>query len=175
MANAKTKEKPEKDPEAKDPVAEEKPELALVKATPVIMSRMGLEVEHNTVHRINVTQNTTPEQCMDETFYSHVSGRMAVGDTLIIRPDTMEWELVLHVADCGREFAHVIKKQFFDLSAERVERAAKSRYSVDYAGTTYKHRALLDGKVLRDGYTTKALALKACEQHQMAVDRGGKK
>lgn len=185
MANAKQKpkEKPEIDPasgkttkvDEKPEVTDTAPELALVKATPVIMSRMGLEVEHNTTHRINVPQSVTPDQCMDETFYAHVSGRMAIGDTLIIRPDTMEWELVLHVADCGREYAHVIKKQFFALDADRVVRAAANRYTVDFAGSTYKHRALLDGKVLKDGFATKALAMKACENHQMAVDRGVKK
>lgn len=175
---AATKPKEEVDPVTQEPapeVIETEPELALVTATPVIMSRMGLEVEHNTTHRINVPQGITPDQCMDETFYAHISGRMAIGDTLVIRPDTMDWELVLHVADCGREYAHVIKKEFFDLSADRVVRTAKSRYSVDYAGTTYKHRVLLDGKVLKDGLATKALAIKACENHQLAVDRSVRK
>ena len=177
MTKAAEKPKPEaeKPKDERPEITEEEPVLELVKATPVIMARMGLEVEPNTTHRINVPQGVTPAQCMDETFYAHVSGRMAIGDTLVVRPDTMEWELILHVADCGREFAHVIKKSFHDLSADRVAHASPSRYSVDFAGSTYKHRALLDGKVLKDGFATKALAIKACENHQMAVDRGAKK
>lgn len=170
---------PEATKETKAPdvpeITDEQPVLELVRATPVVMSRMGLEVEHNTTHRINVTEKTTPEQCMDESFYAHVSMRLSIGDTIIVRPDTMEWELVLHVKECGREYAHVIKKALYDLSADRVVRAAASRYSVDFAGTTHKHRALLDGKVLKAGFATKSLAIKACENHQLAVDRSVRK
>ena len=168
MANAKTA---ENEPEEMN----DAPVLELVKASPVIMSRMGLEVEHNTVHRVNVPKDVTAEQCMDPTFWAHVSTRIAIGDTLVVRPDTMEWELVLHVVNSGREFVQVIKKQYFDLSVEAlIEAVSEARYGTDYAGSTYKHRALLDGKVLKDGFATKALAIKACQNHQMAVDRGAK-
>ena len=168
---------PEAMPEAKpiaDTIVEEEVVLELVKATPVIMSRTGLEVEHNTVHRVNVSKEITPEQCLDEKFWCHIAGRFDIGDTIVVRPDTMEWELVLHVASKGRDYAQVIKKVFYDLSADLVQRPELGRYSVDFGGTTYKHRALLDGEVLKDGFATKALAIKACENHQMAVDRGPK-
>ena len=108
---------------------------------------------------------------MDEAFWSHVSLQLIIGDTLIVMPDSMEWKLILHVANCGREFAHVVKLEIYDLRTDPSLRAASSRYSTDYAGTTSKWRFKRDGVVMRDGYATKALAKRAAENHQMAVDR----
>lgn len=152
--------------------ADETPTLEVVKkVTPVIASRMSLEVEANTTYRVNVTHETTPENCMDEAFWSHVSMQFIIGDTLIVMPDSMEWKLILHVANCGREFAHVVKLELYDLTTDPSLRAAASRYSTEFAGTTNKWRFKLDGKVLRDGYATESLAKRAAKQHQMAVDR----
>ncbi len=153
--------------ESKEPDANE----AEAKVTPVIASRMQLEVEANNTYRVNVPHEITPENCMEETFWSHVSMQLIIGDTLIVMPDSMEWKLILHVANCGREFAHVVKLQLYDLATDPSVRAAASRYSTDFAGTTKKWRFKLDGKVLRDGYATEALAKRAAKNHQMAVDR----
>ncbi len=150
-------------------VESDEPETA--RANPVILSRTGLEAEYNTHLRVNVPVGVTPEQCMDEGFWAHVSTRMTIGDTLIVRPDNGEWELVLHVANCGREFAHVVKKTFYDLRSNASTRAEPSRYSVDYAGAVYKFRFLRDGKVMKDGFASKSLAERAALNHQMAVDR----
>ena len=150
----------------------EAPALEVVKkVTPVTAGRMSLEVEANTTYRVNVTHETTPEDCMDEAFWAHVSMQFIIGDTIIVVPDSMEWKLILHVANCGREFAHMVKLEIYDLRVDPSLRAATSRYSTDYAGTTSKWRFKLDGRVLRDGYATESLAKGAASQHQMAVDR----
>ncbi len=159
-------------PEDAAEVDTESPQLEVVKkATPVTASRMSLEVEVNTIYRVNVTHETTPEDCMDEAFWAHVSMQFIIGDTIIVMPDSMEWKLILHVANCGREFAHMVKIEIYDLRVDPSLKAAASRYSIDYAGTTSKWRFKRDGVVMRDGYATKALAKRAAENHQMAVDR----
>lgn len=158
--------------DAKQEVDTELPQLEVVKkATPVTASRMNLEVESNTTYRVNVTHETTPEDCMDEAFWAHVSMQFIIGDTIIVIPDSMEWKLVLHVANCGREFAHMVKLEIYNLRVDPSVRAAASRYSTDYAGTTSKWRFKRDGVVMRDGYATENLAKRAADNHQMAVDR----
>ena len=158
--------------EAKQELNTEAPSLEVVKkATPVTAGRMCLEVEANTTYRVNVPHEVTPEDCMDEAFWAHVSMQFIIGDTLIVMPDSMEWKLILHVANCGREFAHVVKLEIYDLRVDPSVRAAASRYSTDYAGTTSKWRFKRDGVVMRDGYATENLAKRAADNHQMAVDR----
>jgi len=147
-------------------VAEDKP-----RPTPVIISRTGLEEEHSIRLRVNVSNEVTPEDCMDEAFWSHIGTRLTIGDTLIVRPDHMQWELVLHVANCGREFAHVVKKHFYELEYKADPRTQANRYSVDFAGSTDKWRMLRDGKVLKVGFASQGIALQAVKNHQMAVDR----
>ncbi len=158
--------------EVKQEVDTEAPSLEVVKkATPVTAGRMSLEVEANTTYRVNVPHEVTPEDCMDEAFWAHVSMQFIIGDTLIVVPDSMEWKLILHVANCGREFAHVVKLEIYNLRVDPSVRAAASRYSTDYAGTTSKWRFKRDGVVMRDGYATENLAKRAADNHQMAVDR----
>jgi hypothetical protein len=156
---------------------EDKPELAVVeKPTPLIQSRFQLDVEANTRFRATVPPGVTPEDCMDEAFWAHMGQRMIIGDTVIIRPDTGEWELVLSVANCGREFAHVVKKELYDLRYKGPSaKSEASRYSVDFAGTVDKWRFKRDGDVLKKGFATKGLAQQAAQNHQMAVDRSAKK
>ena len=162
----------EKDPEVPSKEENKAPDLTVVeKATPVLGNRMQLADEINTRYHVYVPPEVTPEQCMDEAFWAHVGTRLQMGDTMIVRPDTMEWELVLHVANCGREFAHVVKKQYFDLTHEAQNRAAPSRYSVDFAGGVDKFRFLRDGVVMKDGFASRDLAERAAKNHQMAVDR----
>lgn len=165
-------------PEASEIVddTEGQPELKVVeKPTPITQSRFQLDVEANTPFRATVPDGVTPEDCMDEAFWAHLGQRMIIGDTLIVRPDTGEWELVLHVANCGREFAHVVKKELYDLVYRGpTAQSEQSRYSVDFAGSTHKWRFKRDGVVLKDGFATKGLAQKAAQNHQMAVDRSAK-
>ena len=151
-------------------------ELKVVsKPAPLTQARFQLDVEANTPFRATVPDGVTPEDCMDEAFWAHLGLRMIIGDTLIVRPDTSEWELILHVANCGREFAHVVKKSFTDLRYDGpTAKSELSRYTVDFAGSTYKWRFKRDGSVLKDGFATKGLALKAAQNHQMAVDRSAK-
>ena len=149
-------------------------ELKKERANPVIISRTGLEDEHNTRLRVNVPNEVTVEDCMDEGFWAHITTRLTIGDTIIVRPDHMEWELVLHVANVGREFAHVVKKELYDLTHKVDSRVEASRYSIDFAGTTDKWRYKRDGKVLKSGFASKGLAERAAQNHQMAVDRSSK-
>jgi hypothetical protein len=144
------------------------------RANPIIISRTGLEDEHNIRLRVNVPVEVTPEDCMDEGFWSHITSRLTIGDTIIVRPDHQEWELVLHVANVGREFAHVVQKHLYDLRHVADPKAEASRYSVDFVGTTDKWRFMRDGKVLKSGFASKGLAERAAQNHQMAVDRSSK-
>lgn len=169
---AAKKEDPATEPEAVERA--EAPVVEVVRPTPIIQSRIGLEVESNTVYRVNVPNNVTADDCLDEGYWAHVGLMFNPGDTLRVLPDNMKWELVLHVHNAGREFAQVIQKQYYEYSDERRVPASAARYEVDYAGTTHKWRFKRDGKVLRDGFATETLARRAAANHQMAVDRGAK-
>jgi len=150
----------------------EKPTLEVVeRPSPVLIHRMQLADEINTRWHAYVPPGVTPDQCMDEAFWSHVGTRLTMGDTLVVRPDTMEWELVLHVAGCGREYAHVVKKHYYDLKHDATNKPEPSRYSTDFAGGVHKFRFLRDGVVMKDGFASKDLAERAAKNHQMAVDR----
>jgi len=148
-----------------EPVAEIK------KAEPVTLSRWGLADEKNTRHRVDVKPDVTPEQCMDSGFWTHISMRFVPGDTILVRPENNEWELELHVADCGPQFAHVVKKQFYSLVPTTMLNLVPSKYTVDWAGTVHKFRFLREGEMMRDGFATRELASRAAANHQMAVDR----
>lgn len=141
------------------------------KAEPVTLSRWGLEVEHNTLHRVNVKPEVTPEQCMDEGFWTHISMRFAPGDTIIVRPEHNEWELVLHVINAGTGFAHVLQKHYYNLAPVTELQPVPSLYKIEFAGNVHKWRFLREGKMMRDGFATRELAARAAHNHQMAVDR----
>lgn len=150
----------------------EAPALELVKkADPVTMHRMALDVEVNTHFRITVKQNVTPEQCMDEAFWCHLTNRLTPGDTLIVRPDDSSWELILNVVDNGPNFAHVHKKSFCELIPAVPREKLPSIYTIDHAGPIHKWRFLREGKMMRDGFATRELAIRAAAQHEMAVNR----
>jgi hypothetical protein len=148
------------------------PELTVVeKAEPITMHRMAAEVEVNTVWRMTVKQDVTPEQCMDEAFWCHVSLRLIPGDTLIVRPDDSSWQLTLNVINAGPQFAQVHKVSFHELVPFESRDPLPSIYKVEYAGTVHKWRFLREGKMMRDGFASEALANRAAQQHQMAVNR----
>lgn len=172
MANAKKKEVPAPEPDAVTESQPEAPALEVVaKAEPITMHRMQAEVEVNTHWRMTVKEGTTPEQCMDEAYWCHVSGRLIPGDTLIVRPDDSSWELILNVVNAGPQFAHVHKKSFCDLVPAEPRAPLASIYKVEHAGPIHKWRFLREGKMMRDGYATEALAQRAAQQHEMAVNR----
>lgn len=175
MANAKKKDTTEEAViETQDEA--EAPELTVVnKAEPVTLNRMAQEDEVNTRYRITVKQGTTPEQCEDEAFWCHLTHRLIAGDTLVCRPDDGSWELVLHVADCGHNYAHVTKKEFYELMPAEPRERLPSLYKVDYAGPVQKWRFLRDGKLMRHGYASESLAKRAAQQHEMAVNRANPK
>lgn len=171
MSNAKKKETQVAEPAVTE-LQEEEPKLEVVKkAEPITMHRMAAEVEVNTHWRMTVKQDTTPEQCMDEGYWCHVTNRLIPGDTLIVRPDDSSWELILNVVNCGQNFAHVHKKSFCELVSSEPRTPAPSIYKVEFAGPIHKWRFLREGKMMRDGFATEALAQRAASQHQMAVNR----
>lgn len=173
MAKQSAEKKPAPKAEApEDNGTESQTELKVVpKAEPVTMHRMMLEDEINTRFRITVKQGVTPDQILDEGFWCHLSGRMIPGDTLIVRPDDSTWEAVLHVVNCGPQFAHVLQKQFYDLAPMDHRTHLPSIYKVEYAGPIHKWRFLREGKMMRDGFASEQLANRAASQHQMAVNR----
>jgi len=176
MANAKKK--PEAKPEVEvEPVIgsqdeAETPELKVVeKAEAITMNRMQAEVEVNTHWRMTVKPGITPDQCMDEAFWCHVSGRLIAGDTLNVRPDDSAWQLTLNVISCGPQYAHVQKIGFHELVPAEPREALPSIYKIEYAGPVHKWRFMREGKMMRDGFASEALANRAAQQHQMAVNR----
>lgn len=177
MANAKKKEVSAPEPEVTSENStenEEKPEVELevvAKAEPVTMHRMQLEDEVNTRFRITVKQGITPDQCMDEAFWCHLTTRLIPGDTLIVRPDDSSWQLMLNVVNVGPQFAHVHKIGFHELCPSEPRAPLPSIYSVEHAGPIHKWRFLREGKMMRDGFATEALARRAAQQHEMAVNR----
>lgn len=153
------------DDEGKDAVSE------TPKATPITVGRMGLAVEERTQWLFTVPQKVTPEQCMDEGYWQHVSMRFRAGDELIVTPDDMSWELVLAVIGCGNLYAHVIKKVLYDLKPLVATIKLPPIYKVDYHGRHHKWRVLREGKMLRDGFETEALARRYAANHEAAVRR----
>lgn len=154
---------------------EVEPEVPLLKvvekAEPVTMHRLQLEAEVNSQWRVTVKQGITPEQCMDEAFWCHLTTRLIRGDTLVVRPDDSAWELVLNVVDSGSNFVHVHKKVYYDLIPAEPRAKLPSIYTTDYAGTIHQWRFLREGKMMRDGFATESLAIRAAVQHEMAVNR----
>lgn len=155
---------------------DEEPALKLVdNAIPVTMHRCQLEDEVNNRFRVTVKQGVTPEQCMAEGFWCHLTTRLAPGDTLIVRPDDSTWELVLNVVSNGSNYVHVHKKVFYDLVPAMPRAALPSIYKVDFAGPIHKWRFLREGRMMRDGFATESLAVRAAKQHEMAVNRSAPK
>ena len=153
--------------EAETPVVLE----VVPKAEPVTMHRLALEAEVNTPYRVTVKQGVTPEQCMDEAFWCHLGTRFIPGDTLNVRPDDSAWQLTLNVVNCGPQFAQVHKIAFCELAPATPREPMPSIYKVDFAGPIHKWRFLREGKMMRDGFATEALAQRAASQHQQAVNR----
>lgn len=141
------------------------------KATPPGFGRFGLQVEHNQKWRLNVPIEVTPQQCMDEGFWSHIASYLRPGDEIRVFPDSMVWELVLHVVGAGKNYAHVVKKAFYPLAPREQHVPLPSLYKVDFAGTTHKWRVIRDGKVLREGIETEALARRYVANHEAAINR----
>jgi hypothetical protein len=141
------------------------------KAEPVNLSRWGLADEKNTRHRVDVKPDVTPDQCMESGFWTHISMHFMPGDTITVRPENNEWELVLHVVDCGPQFANVVKKHFYELVPTTNMAPVRTDYKVEWAGNVHKWRFLRLGKMMKDGFATKELAARAAQNHQMAVDR----
>ena len=142
-----------------------------IKATPPGIGRFGLQVEHNQKWRLNVPMEVTPKQCMDEGFWTHLAAQLRPGDEIRVFPDNMAWELVLHVINAGKAYAHVAKKALYELAPYAEHIKVPSIYKVDFAGTTHRWRVLREGKMLKDNFATEALARRWAANHEAAVNR----
>jgi len=141
------------------------------KAKSINVARVSLLEQARNTWLVNVDMNTTPEQCLDGSFWEHVAKLMQPGDNIHILPDDMSWEQVLHV--CGQEplFLHVVQKSFYKLVPATAPTIIPSRYKVQFAGAHHKWRVLRDDKPLKDGFATADLARRYAANHQAAVAR----
>lgn len=146
-------------------------EEAPASAKPVTLSRWGLLAEHANTWRVNCKRENTPEQCLDPSYWEHISQYLARGDEIHIMPDDMSWELVLHVQDTGHNWAHVIKKVFYELAPSVGMEQIPGVYKIDWAGSTKKFRVLRQGDELKSGFATEALARRYAANHEAAVRR----
>lgn len=151
-----------------EPEAEEE---KVEKPSPINRSRFGLQVEHNNEWRLNVPVTVTPEQVMDEGYWSLISQQLEPGDEVHVFPDDMTWELVLHVIGAGHNYAHVCKKEFYELAPREDALALPSIYKIEHAGTTLRWRVLREGRSVRDGFASEKLAHQFAVNHEMAGRR----
>jgi len=162
-------------PEVKEAPAEAKNPLLDkpldIKAKAVNLSRFQLAESARNTWYVNVDMETTPEHCLDGSFWEHVAKMLQPGDNIIVLPDDMSWELCLHVAGQEPLFAHVVKKWLIDLVPATAPVIVPSRYKVQFAGAHHKWRVLRDDKPLKDGFATADLARRYAANHQAAVAR----
>ena len=162
------KDAPATDPVKKNPLLDKPLEK---KAVSVTAARFGLLEQARNSWLVNVDMDTTPEQCLDGSFWEHVAKMLQPGDNIHILPDDMSWELVLHVAGQEPLFAHVVQKSFFKLVPATAPVIIPSRYTVQFACAHHKWRVLRDGNPLKDGFATADLARRYAANHQAAVER----
>jgi|GEM_PF-4447526 len=155
---------------AKTAVAEKKVEPE-VRVVPVTESRFGIEAEFNTVYRVNVEKDTSPEDTLKEDYWQHISSKLIQGDTIIVKPDHEKWMQELMVLEAGRNYAVVHQMHLHNLETPESRQKPPSDYKVEYAGPHYKWRVELSGRVLKDGFASEGLAINYAKTHKMAVDR----
>ncbi len=141
------------------------------KAKSITAARFGLLEQARNSWLVNVDMDTTPEQCLDGSFWEHVAKLIQPGDNIHVLPDDMSWELVLHVAGQEPLFVHVVQKSFFKLVPATAPTIVPSRYTVQFAGAHHKWRVLRDGNPLKENFATADLARRYAANHQAAVER----
>jgi len=141
------------------------------KAKAITMSRFGLAAELRNIWMVTCEMGTTVEQILEGSYWANVARLLRAGDEIIVRPDDMSWELVLHVRGSESLFAHVTKKALYDLAPSTEPVPVPSRYKVEFAGAHHKFRVLRDGEPLKDGFETADLARRYAANHQAAVER----
>lgn len=135
------------------------------------VNRFGLQAEKNQQWRLDVPHGTNPQQCYEPTFWSHIAMHLRPGDEIRVFPDDMAWELVLHTVEAGNSWANVQKKDFYEYATRGEMERVESRYAVIFAGTTHKWRVLMDGKKLKEGFETEAIARRWAANHSEATKR----
>jgi len=142
-----------------------------VAAKPITRSRFQLAAEVRNPWMVTCEKGTTVEQILDGGYWANIARLITPGDEIIVRPDDMAWELVLHVY--GREplFVHVVKKVLYDLKPSKAPVHVPSRYEVKHAGSHHKWAVLRDGNPLKDGFETEDLARRYAANHQLSQER----
>jgi hypothetical protein len=135
------------------------------------MARVQLAEQARNTWYVNVDMDTTPEHCLDGSFWEHVAKIIKPGDNIHVLPDDMSWELVLHVAGQEPLFVHVVKKALYNLIPATAPVIVPSRYKIQFAGAHHKWRVLRDDSPLKDGFATADLARRYAANHQAAVER----
>lgn len=171
MAEAAEKLPEEQDAPDTGTDAAETPETPFVKANPITQSRFQLAAEVRNPWMVTCEKGTTVEQILDGGYWANVARMIKPGDEIIVRPDDMAWELVLHVTGSEHLFVHVVKKVLYELRSSTPPVSVPSRYKVEHAGSHHKWRVLRDGDPLKDGFETEDLARRYAKNHQAAVNR----
>ena len=148
-----------------------KPDKPFEKAMALTNARFALAESKMNRWLVSVESKITVEQILDGSFWANVAKSLRPGDEIIVRPDDMAWELVLHVSGQEPLFAHVIKKSYCDLAPSTPAVLVPSRYKIEHAGSHHKWRVLRDGAPLKDGFETESLARRYAANHQAAVER----
>lgn len=112
MAKTATAEKPDEKVDKAEKVEEIRPHG-------ITAARFGPAAEYNNVWRANVPTSVKPADTLDEQYWEHISMHLRAGDEIHVYPDNMEWQQILHVANCGRLFAQVVQKELYDLRSKQ--------------------------------------------------------
>lgn len=138
----------------------------------ITVARFGLLEHHNSIWRVNAPMGVTPKQTLNEQYWEHVSMHLRPGDEIRVMPDNMAWEQVLHVVNAGKLYAHVIEKELYLLTPSTEGIKLPSVYKVEFTGSHHKWRVIREGRMLKDGFASEALATRYAANHEAAVNRG---
>lgn len=168
MSQSNKKPKQEENQETADVNVEN---LDLPKAPPLTIPRFGLAEETRNIWRCSVTDETHPNQCLEEGFWANVANLLQPGDTIQVLCDSYRWRMDLFVVASGNTWAQVSRLALYDLSPARPHTTLPSKYQINFAGAHHKWRVIRDGEPIKDGFASEALARKWAANHEAAVNR----
>ena len=90
-------------------------------------------------------------------------------DRITVVADDDSWEIELRVMAAGRLYAQVEVLNHYKFRA--LEPREDSMYEIDYGGGHAKYRVMREGSVIRDGFESKADAMRWARSHEEALDR----
>jgi hypothetical protein len=168
---AAQKKKADKKPQeetAKKPIVDEAPPA---KTAALTMARFGLAAEARNPWWATVEKGTTPDEVLDESFWSHIARLLQPGDEITVMADDFGWRMDLQVIACGSLWAQVAELNRYDLSPAKPHDRLASKYKVEFAGAHHKWRVLREGEPLKDGFASEKIARQWAANHEAAVNR----